>query len=107
MTEKSALTFLTSADMSLSDIETILERQQYKGFPIVMSKNDHTLVGYINRSELIYAIREAKLKHNVKPDAHCRFIKIESVLPTSKDPSTFIDFKPWMDQVSRAQYSIV
>jgi hypothetical protein len=37
-------------------IESMLEKSKFKGFPIVTTKLDQTLVGYITRSELKYAI---------------------------------------------------
>jgi chloride channel 3/4/5 len=46
----------TASGMHLDEIEHILMETDYKGFPIVDSRQERHLLGYISRSELRYCI---------------------------------------------------
>ncbi|KAJ1341833.1 hypothetical protein BSLG_003605 [Batrachochytrium salamandrivorans] len=40
----------------VNDIDTMLDTYEYQGFPIIHSDVDTSLVGYITRGDLLYAI---------------------------------------------------
>ncbi|RUS29203.1 LOW QUALITY PROTEIN: putative voltage-gated chloride channel, partial [Jimgerdemannia flammicorona] len=61
------------AGRKLDEIEMILHDTQYQGFPIVQDKQNMTLLGYIGRSELRYAIDKSKRIHGATSTAHCFF----------------------------------
>lgn len=54
---------------TVSSIESKLREGDYKGWPVVESPQDATLVGYIGRTELRYALAKAKRDRTVAPDA--------------------------------------
>lgn len=68
------LIVLTVADMTLSQIETILANTTHRGFPIVDSHESKYLLGYIGRSELNYVIRTKRAQGvELAPNAKCYF----------------------------------
>ncbi|KAL7271131.1 glycerol ethanol, ferric requiring protein [Rhizina undulata] len=86
------LTVLPSTGMTLRDVEEILENTTYQGFPIVQDRNSKLLLGYINRTELKYAIDRAKRPNPPSPTTPCFFTP--SSLPPS---STTLDFSRFID----------
>jgi len=50
------LTVIPSTGISLGEIVQILKTTTYQGFPIVQDHSSPLILGYINRSELKYAI---------------------------------------------------
>ncbi|MFH4979986.1 hypothetical protein AB6A40_006695 [Gnathostoma spinigerum] len=54
------LRVLTQDSMSVGDIETLLRETDYNGFPIVVSKENHYLVGFYTRRDLQLALHTAR-----------------------------------------------
>ncbi|POS84766.1 Clc chloride channel [Erysiphe pulchra] len=67
---------LPSRGLSLKDIEQLLVKDQYNGFPIIEDKRTKILVGYIGRTELQYAIDRAKRECNISSSAKCYFTSL-------------------------------
>jgi chloride channel 3/4/5 len=117
---------IPSTGMTLKAIERLLSKDNYQGFPIVEDETSKTLLGYIGRTELRYAVDRAKREHALSPLARCTFAATGSrttdtptpIIPTtpitpipavasassSSDPddyitsaSTVIDFTPYVD----------
>ncbi|KAH9263743.1 hypothetical protein BASA83_012858 [Batrachochytrium salamandrivorans] len=65
MTSIDHLVCFTGTGMTLADIDTMLDTYEYQGFPIIHSDVDTSLVGYITRGDLLYAIDKARLHHPV------------------------------------------
>ncbi|EPZ35964.1 hypothetical protein ROZALSC1DRAFT_26503 [Rozella allomycis CSF55] len=89
MTDYSNLTNFYSRGMTMSEITHLIEKKSFKGYPVVYTASDPTLIGYISKSDLLFALGEAKRLYN--EDCECRFVKGES------DTGPFIDLRKWMD----------
>ncbi|KAH7088718.1 chloride channel [Paraphoma chrysanthemicola] len=51
---------LVATGMELRQVERLMDKNQYQGYPIVEDMESKTLLGYIGRTELTYAIERAK-----------------------------------------------
>ena len=67
------VTVLPASGTRLDRVERLLADTNYQGFPIVEDSTSRTLIGYIGRQELRYAIDKAKRTRHVSPMAHCFF----------------------------------
>lgn len=47
---------IPATGLRLEELESRFVRSQYRGFPVVMGRSDETLLGYITRSDLRWAI---------------------------------------------------
>ncbi|PTB63988.1 hypothetical protein BBK36DRAFT_7228 [Trichoderma citrinoviride] len=70
---RSSVVSLPVSGLTLADVEQLLAETKYQGFPIVLDGSSKTLVGYIGRTELRYAVDRAKRERPVSPDAKCYF----------------------------------
>ncbi|PSK46288.1 hypothetical protein B9Z65_5256 [Elsinoe australis] len=81
------LNCLHSSGMEIGDVEDMLQDSSVQGFPIVEDGDSMTLLGYIGRTELRYAIDRARKDQMVRRDAKCKFISTNTTTaPTT--PST-------------------
>lgn len=97
--------------LTLAEIEQLLSKDQYQGFPIVEDNASKILVGYIGRTELRYAIDRVRRERPINPNAKCVFappvahhpitpitptvtISTDSMSSTSLDFSRYIDATP-------------
>jgi chloride channel 3/4/5 len=94
--------------MTLNEVEQLLAEDKYQGFPIITDHNSKTLVGYIGRTELRYAIDRIRRERPISPSARCLFTPpptTNSVTPitstvtvhTDSMPSTSLDFSRYID----------
>ncbi|PNS16047.1 hypothetical protein CAC42_4448 [Sphaceloma murrayae] len=99
--------------MEIGDVEEILHDSSVQGFPIVEDSDSMTLLGYIGRTELRYAIDRARKDGMVRRDAKCRFdtasattapttpstlapaVSFDDISETSG--STLVDFSKFID----------
>jgi chloride channel 3/4/5 len=65
--------FLPATDFAVKDAQLLLDSNKFQGFPIVDNENAKTLIGFIGRTELQYAIDRARRQGLLSPDAKCRF----------------------------------
>lgn len=70
----SNLTALPAASLTVADIERLLEENRYQGFPIVEELGSKTLVGYIGRTELRFALDRTRRGQRVSDHAICSFV---------------------------------
>ncbi|PNY26536.1 Chloride channel protein [Tolypocladium capitatum] len=70
--------------MTLEEIERLLSDDKYQGFPIVEDNNSRTLVGYIGRTELRYAVDRVGRDRPIAGGAKCVF----APSPTPNPPMT-------------------
>lgn len=85
---------LASNDMTLKQIERIMAENQYQGYPIVEDMTTKTLVGYIGRTELKYAIDRAKRDQLAPQHAKCTFLPATSQSRNSSTPNVSFDTMP-------------
>ncbi|KAJ5370585.1 chloride channel protein [Penicillium cataractarum] len=64
---------LPASDFPVREAEHLLSDNKFQGFPIVEDRSTKTLVGYIGRTELRYAIDRARSQGLVSPRARCVF----------------------------------
>ncbi|TPX62521.1 hypothetical protein PhCBS80983_g00259 [Powellomyces hirtus] len=68
MTPSEEVVCFVVSGMTVADIEEALQQAKYKGFPVVKSMDDLTLVGYISKEDLKYALDKAK-QQGIRPAA--------------------------------------
>ena len=64
---------LPASDFPVREAEHLLSDNRFQGFPIVEDRSSKTLVGYIGRTELRYAIDRARSEGLLSPRAQCVF----------------------------------
>lgn len=67
------VTALPSTGMSFRALESLLSRSKFQGFPVVEDRTTKILLGYLGRTELVYAITRAKKNGFISPHAKCLF----------------------------------
>ncbi|KAF9355441.1 hypothetical protein BGX26_006516 [Mortierella sp. AD094] len=92
MTPVEDLVVVTATGNTLDSLDNLLHDTHYKGYPVVNSLRDMMLVGYISRTELRYAIDEAR-KRNLPGNTPAG-----NVVPILENTPAFIEFRLWMDQ---------
>ncbi len=79
MTKVEDLTLIPANGSTVGSLHDTLETSSSRGFPIVKSQDDMTLVGYITSNEL----RRALIEHTNTPrDTPCTFTALEPTTPT-------------------------
>jgi chloride channel 3/4/5 len=51
----------------------VVQSTSFQGFPVVRSDDDRTIIGFIRKHELRYALDRARRTHQLAPDAICTF----------------------------------
>lgn len=94
MTQIEDLAVLSATGHTLQSTRDFLLAQPYRGFPVVSDTTDNILLGYISRTELMFALKTASTEpRNLPPSTEVYF----SHQPIA-DPHTTLDLRPWMDQ---------
>lgn len=65
--------YITTSGLTLTHVEQLLQSDKYQGYPIVEDSTSRTLIGYIGRTELRYAVDRMKRDRAIGPDAKCFF----------------------------------
>lgn len=94
MTLTQDLSVLTASGHTIESIRDLLTSQPYRGFPVVSDALKNILLGYISRTELIYAISLATAEPRKLPPSTQIFFSHQP----AADPHTSLDLRPWMDQ---------
>ncbi|KAF3482736.1 chloride channel protein 3 [Arthroderma uncinatum] len=95
MTGINDLTVITAVGHTIESLKNLLSNTPYRGFPVVSDMANPTLLGYVSRNELSYALKVASSRHsgNLSPETQTFF----SHQPFA-DPVETLDLRPWMDQ---------
>lgn len=73
------LSTLPASDVTLHEVEELMTDSSMQGFPVVESRTSKTLIGYIGRTELRYAIDRAKRENPSITDVTiCTFASFSS-----------------------------
>lgn len=91
MTRIEDLIVITQTGHTIDSLEEILRSHPYKGFPVVSDTRGAGLVGYIARSELRYALHQARHVKNLLGHTDCMFSNVPAGV------GAFVDMRPWMD----------
>ncbi|KAF1927404.1 uncharacterized protein M421DRAFT_6185 [Didymella exigua CBS 183.55] len=99
MTRIEDLTAIPATGHTIQSLREMLQAHRYRGFPVISSPSssptdagDALLLGYISRTELLYALSLTTSK-SLPSHTECLF----QHAPLS-DPTTSLDLRPWMDQ---------
>lgn len=84
------LVCLTAHGHTVQTLRDLLKAHRYRGFPVITTSQDPVLLGFISRTELIFALDSAT---NFPPETDCFF----QHQPLA-DPTVTLDLRPWMDQ---------
>ncbi|CBX94115.1 hypothetical protein IAQ61_003985 [Plenodomus lingam] len=85
---------LPATGMELRQLERLMNEKLYQGYPIVENLSNKTLLGYIGRTELRYAIDRAR-KDGAKASTQCNFTTESTMGSANKvDFSRFFDPTP-------------
>lgn len=79
----SAVTVLPASGMAIKDLRKLMDDTKYSGFPIVEDMQDKTLIGYVGRTELEFAMERARKGGMISPETRCAF-----VAEMSEEPQT-------------------
>ncbi|KAF8243288.1 hypothetical protein K440DRAFT_562321 [Wilcoxina mikolae CBS 423.85] len=90
MTRIEDLVVITETGHTIDSLNDILRTQPYRGFPVVSSIREANLMGYISRSELRFALDQARHNKNLPGSTECLFSSFISA-------ETVVDMRPWMD----------
>lgn len=93
MTRSEDLTVITATGHNVSSLNELLQRTSFKGYPVVSDITDALLLGYISRTELVYALTTSVQTREIGPETACIFVH-----QSNADPSSTLDLRPWMDQ---------
>lgn len=88
------VTALPSTGMSFRALESLLSRSKFQGFPVVEDRTTKILLGYLGRTELVYAITRAKKGGFISPHAKCLFTQPSSTAiqtPSAAAPPVTFD----------------
>ena len=94
MTQIQDLSTLTATGHTIKSIHDILVTQPYRGFPVVTDSTKNTLLGYISRTELMFAIKAAAASPRSLPLSTEVFFSHQPYA----DSNSTLDLRPWMDQ---------
>ena len=94
MTQIEDLSVFTATAHTIQSIHDILVSQPYRGFPVVSDATRNILLGYISRTELMYALRLAASEPRKLPPSTEVFFSHQP----DADPNITLDLRPWMDQ---------
>ena len=97
MTRFDDLVCITATGHTIESLQELLREHRYRGFPVIVSLRDATLLGYISRTELEFAITSATSTdaggRSLPPETECYFAH-----QPLADPTITLDLRPWMDQ---------
>ena len=109
--------FMPSTGIPLQQVSEVVQSTNFQGFPVVKSEEDRTIVGFIRKNELRYALDRARRTRQLAPDALCTFKEIspdveqsngllaqpDIVLPAGEGrarEARQVDFGQYVDEVS-------
>ncbi|OQE80216.1 hypothetical protein PENNAL_c0047G04601 [Penicillium nalgiovense] len=84
-----------ASDFPVREAEHLLTDNKFQGFPVVEDRTSKTLVGYIGRTELRYAIDRARNQGLVAPNARCVFTKDAAEAAVARRASVSQSSRPY------------
>lgn len=100
---------LPASGMTLTQVEALLARSEYQGFPIIEDAEGKVLLGYIGRTELRYALDRAKREQQVSPQANCYFALQDgsrnATTPSAAIPAVSFDDMAETSHATRVDFS--
>ncbi|OCF36089.1 chloride channel, other eukaryote [Kwoniella heveanensis BCC8398] len=81
---------LSASGIPLQQIAEIVQSTTYQGFPVVKSDSDRTIVGFVRKNELRYAVDKARRTRNLSPNAICKFEHTLPAAPLKSDADGYL-----------------
>ncbi|KAI9675421.1 MAG: hypothetical protein M1817_001325 [Caeruleum heppii] len=96
MTRIEDLVVLPARGHSIASLQQLLRTHPFRGFPVISDTREALLLGYVSRTELLYALDRALSPPQTLPaDTETHFARP----PEDADSSaTTLDLRPWIDQ---------
>lgn len=96
VTRAEDLVCITATGHTVASLRDLLREHRYRGFPVISSSREATLLGYISRTELSYALTSTSKdgQQQPLPDTTSCFFAHQPLA----DPTVTLDLRPWMDQ---------
>jgi len=73
-------TAIPATGMTFKDVQQLLSTNDYQGYPIVEDLSTKTLLGYIGRTELLYAINRVQKNQRIAKNAKVSFIRSSNTI---------------------------
>jgi chloride channel 3/4/5 len=95
MTRYEDLVCITATGHTIESLRELLKEHRFRGFPVIDNLRDTTLLGYISRAELTYALdTPTDSSQRALPETTECFFQHQPLA----DPTVTLDLRPWMDQ---------
>lgn len=91
------LVVIPSTGLPLSELQRLVQSSSFQGFPVVASATDRTIIGFIPKTELRFALDRARRSYSLSPDACCTFSDREA-------PAGGVSSGGGIDRVDFGQY---
>jgi chloride channel 3/4/5 len=99
MTQIDDLAVLTATGHTLQSIREFLVSHPYRGFPVVLEATQNILLGYISRTELLFALKTAAAEpRNLDVTFSAPPLATANIATSEEQYPTTLDLRPWMDQ---------
>lgn len=89
MTRFEELVCLTATGHSIASLEALIQSRKFRGYPVILDHASQLLLGYISRTELLYALRVAA--RDLGPTTPATFTSTQGI------EGPVLDLRPWMD----------
>jgi len=90
MTRQEDMQVITATGHSVDSLADLLKQSDYKGFPVVESRESMLLVGYCGHAELAFALQQARTRQDIEDTSSCIFADTE-------ERRDVVDLRPWTD----------
>ncbi|GAB1204872.1 hypothetical protein APSETT445_003536 [Aspergillus pseudonomiae] len=95
MTSVDDLTVITAVGHTIDSLRHLLLTTSYRGYPVVTDTSTPTLLGYISRNELSFALKYSKSPTDRELSGETQVFFTHQPFA---DPVETLDLRPWMDQ---------
>lgn len=83
-----AVTCFPATGLELADVHRILSENKFQGYPIVDDLSSRVLLGYIGRTELLYAINRLQREQHISKKARCYFTPTNPTAGSAQSPAS-------------------
>ncbi|KAJ5907727.1 hypothetical protein N7495_000409 [Penicillium taxi] len=94
MTTFDDISVITATGNTIGSLRGLLANTRYRGFPVITEPSTPTLLGYITRKELSFALKTSTSANRNLSDVTQAFF----IHQPFADPVETLDLRPWMDQ---------
>jgi chloride channel 3/4/5 len=89
------ISVITATGHTIDSLRALLTNTTYRGFPVISETSTPTLLGYITRNELSYALGYSTSPTNRSLTGETQVFFVHQPFA---DPVETLDLRPWMDQ---------